>query len=276
MIARIGRLTTAEFLKLSAQPFLYITLVVILFSTVGSEIAKPMFSGQRETVWKAFNSVQLFAYGFQFGLKIATYVLLIFSSMMFAGEFDRGTIKNLLTRPIRRLDFFIAKCATVAGLAVLLFGFVFFVSAAYALWRGDLGPVWDDSQYIIQRSAAEIVGHARKAVWMSFWAFLAAGFMGVLVSNLTESSGYAVAIGLVLFLVADLGTGMLVDKAQQKLFMYYPAYALEKLAQLGEGTTTRWRSDIDAGRLYLVVPAAYIAAFIPLAFGIFRSRNITA
>jgi ABC-2 type transport system permease protein len=276
MIGRIGRLTAAEFLKLFAQPFLYIALLVILLCTVGAEALKPLFSGQKETVWKSFNAVQLFAYGFQFGLKIATYVLLIFSSMMFSGEFDRGTIKNLLTRPITRMEFFIAKCVTVGSLALLLFGFTFFVSAVWALGKGDVGPVWDDSQYIIQRSASEIVGHAWKAVGMCALSFLAAGFLGILVSNLTEASGYAVAIGLVLFLVADLGTGMLVEQARQKMFMYYPSYALEKLAQLGEGTTTRWREDIDARRLYLLIPVIYIAAFIPLAFSIFRSRNITA
>ena len=111
---------------------------------------------------------------------------------------------------------------------------------------------------------------------MSFWSFLAAGFLGILVSNFTESSGYAVAIGLVVFLFGDLVTGMLTDRAKQKVFLYYAPYALEKLSQFGEGTTTRWNPDIDAGLLYLTVPALYIAAFIPLAFSIFRSRNITA
>jgi ABC-2 type transport system permease protein len=276
MIGRIGRLTVAEFLKIFAHPFLVITLAVVLGAIVLAEFAQPILRGQRETVWKTFNAVQLFAYGSHYGLLVATYVLLIFSSMMFAGEFDRGTIKNLLTRPITRLEFFIAKCLTVTGLAVLLFGFVFVASALYALSRGDIGPVWDDSQYLIQRDGAEILAHARKAVLMSFLAFLAAGFLGILVSNLTESSGYAVAIGLVLFLVADLGTGMLLDRAKTRMFMYYPSYAFEKLAQFGEGTTTRWRADIDAHHLYLLVPAIYIVIFIPLAFSIFRSRNITA
>ncbi len=276
MMARIGRLTAAEFIKLVSQPFLYLALAVLLTSTVLSELLQPLFQGQRETVWRTFNSVQLFAYGFKMGLKIATYVLLIFSSMMFAGEFDRGTIKNLLTRPITRLEFFVAKCLTVTGLAVLLFGFVFFVASAYALWRGDLGPVWDDSGYRIQRSAGGVLGHARKALTMSFLSFLAAGFLGILVSNLTESSGYAVAISLVVFLAGDLVTGMLADRTKQDVFLYYAPYALDKLSQLGEGTTTRWNPDIDARRLYLTVPAAYIAAFIPLAFSIFRSRNITA
>lgn len=276
MIGRIARLTAAEFMKLFAQPFLYIAFAAMLTSTLLGEWAEPLLRGQRESVWKTFNSIQLFSYGMTIGLRIATYVLLIFSSMMFAGEFDRGTIKNLLTRPITRAEFFIAKCVTVVGLAAILFGFVFYVSLAYALTMGDLGPVWDDSQYIMQRSGAEILAHARKAVGLCLLSFLAAGFFGILVSNLTESSGFAVAIGLVVFLTGDVLLPVFGEKLQQRAFLYYIPYAMGKLAQFGEGTTTRWNADVDARHLYLKVPLAYIAAFIPLAFSIFRTRNITA
>ena len=37
-----------------------------------------------------------------------------------------------------------------------------------------------------------------------------------------------------------------------------------------------WNPDIDAWLLYLQVPLYTIACFVPVAFGIFRSRNITA
>jgi ABC-2 type transport system permease protein len=276
MMIRIGRLTAAEFLKLFHQPFLYLGLVVVLLSTVFGEWLQPLLKGQTETLWRSYNSVQLFAYGFGPGLKVATYVLLIFSSMMFAGEFDRGTIKNLLTRPITRLEFFVAKCLTVSGLALLLFGFVFYVASFYGLVRGDLGPIWHENQYYIHRDAQTMIGFARKAVVMSFLSFLTAGFLGILVSNLTESSGYSVAIALVAFLVSDLATGMLLDPGKEKLFMYYPTYAIDKLTEFGGGATTRWSPRIDEQMLYLSVPSLYIAVFIPLAFSIFRFRNITA
>jgi ABC-type transport system involved in multi-copper enzyme maturation permease subunit len=276
MMGRVGRLTAAECLKLFAQPFLYIGLAAIFICTVLGELLQPLLRGQNETIWRSYNSVQLFAYGFGPGLKVTTYVLLIFSSMMFAGEFDRGTIKNLLTRPITRFEFFIAKCVTISGLALLLFGFVFYVSAAVGLMFGDVGPIWHESQYYIHREGPVMLAFARKAVVMSFMAFLAAGFLGILVSNLTESSGYSVAIALVAFLVGDLAMGMLLDKAKEKFFMYYSAYPFEKLTQFSEGTNTKWNEGIDGQLLYLVVPALYIAVFIPLAFSIFRSRNITA
>jgi ABC-type transport system involved in multi-copper enzyme maturation permease subunit len=275
MMKRVGRLVAGETIKLSAQPFLYIALVFLALVTVGSAIVNSLGS-VRPSLWRTPHSAQLFAYGFDNGLKVATYVLVIFSSMMFAGEFDRGTIKNLLTRPITRLEFFISKCLTVTGLAALLFGFVFVVAALYALLYGDVGPVWDDTVYLIQRPEAEIARHFRKAILYTVFPFLAAGFLGVLVSNLTESSGYAVATGLVLYIPGDLFTSILKDSQKQKVFLYYSSYAMERLTKLSEGTNASWNADIDRRMLWLLVPMLTIAVLVPAAYANFRSRNITA
>jgi ABC-type transport system involved in multi-copper enzyme maturation permease subunit len=276
MIARMARLTRAEFLKLFAHPFLYWALAFLAVSTVSAQILQPWLSGQKETVWRNYHAVQLLAYGFKFGLKLATYVLLIFSAMMFAGEFDRGTIKNLLTRPVTRTEFFAAKTATMAGLSVFLFLFVLYVSLAYALGRGDSGPVWDDTVYHLKRDAGEILGHARKAVFMSFPAFVAAGFLGLLVSTWTESSGYAVAIALVLYLFGDLAGGILGSRIEQKMFFFYGSYGLDKLRLYGEGTNTSWDPGIDERLLWVTVPLGWAAAFLPPAYALFRTRDIRA
>ncbi len=274
MIGRVGRLVRAELLKLSAQPFLYVALLVLAASTILSEILQPVFAGQQETVWRPFNAIQLFAYGFRFGLRIATYVLLIFSAMMIAGEFDRGTIKNLLTRPVTRTDFFLAKAVTVILLAVFLFVFVLYVALAWGLGRGDLGPVWAEDHYIMIRGYDEILLFARKAVLMSFLPFLAVGFLGLLVSNWTESSGYAVAIALVLYIAAGIIVGMLSPQVQLNVFLHYASYPLEKLAGISQGGTEHWNAEIEKGLLYVKVPVAYLAGFLPPAYLIFLRRNI--
>lgn len=276
MIKRVGRLVRVELLKLSAHPFLYVALFILAAATILSALFQPVFAGQQETVWRPFNAIQLFAYGFQFGLRIATYVLLIFSAMMFAGEFDRGTIKNLLTRPVTRTDFFTAKAVTVVLLAVFLYVFVLYIALAWGLARGDLGPVWADDQYIMVRGYDEILAFAQKAVLMSFLPFLTVGFLGLLVSNWTESSGYAVAIALVLYLAAGIIVGMLSPQVQQNVFFHYAAYPLEKLRLYAQGGTEYWNAGIEKGLLYLKVPLVYLAGFIPPAYLIFLRRNIHA
>jgi len=276
MIARVTRLVRAEFIKLFAHPFLYLSLGLLVLGIELAQRYQPVFSGQQETLWRSYNSIQLFAYGFKIGIRIATLVLLVFSGMAFAGEFDRGTIKNLLTRPITRTDFFAAKCVTVAALGTLLFLFVLYVSLLFAFGRGELGPIWDSENYLIQREYGTIAAFARKAVLMSFLPFLTAGFLGILVSNWTESSGYAVAVALVLYLLGDMVTGWLSPAVQQKIFLYYAPYALDKLRLYAEGGTEYWDKRVDEGLLYVKVPLVYVAAFIPVAYGIFRGRNIHA
>jgi len=276
MITRVGRLVHAEFIKLLSQPFLYLALMIILWVVGLAEGLGPIVAGKAETVWRSHHAIRLFAYGFDWGLRIAGFVLVIFSSMMFAGEFDRGTIKNMLTRPITRTDFFVAKCLTVLVLGVGLYVFVLYGSLALALARGDLGPVWLADQYLIQRPYEMIATMARKAVVMSFLPFLAAGFLGALVSTWTESSGYAVAIALVLFLFGGFLTGMLPYGSERHSFLHYAPYVIGQLGKYAEGATEYWDESIEARLLYVKVPLAYIAGFLPAAYGFFVRRNITA
>jgi hypothetical protein len=274
MTTRIARLVAAEFLKLSAQPFLVPALAMTAAGTVLAEIFQPLISGRPETVWRGHHAVQLFAYGFKFGLDLAAFVLLIVTSMLFSGELDRGTLKNLLTRPIRRGELFAAKAATALALGLVLFAFVLAVAALWALGRGELGPVWDEGQYLVMRSGEEILAHARKAVGMALLPFLATGFLGLLVSSLGESSGFSVAAALVVYVFGDLVTGMLGEPLQRKIFLYYGDYAVDKLRLFAEGATTRWNPALEDRPLHLLVPLAWISAFLPPAWLAFRGRNV--
>jgi ABC-type transport system involved in multi-copper enzyme maturation permease subunit len=276
MISRVARLVRAETIKLLSNPFFFISMAILLTVPLGAILVEVKLLGQKETVWRSLNSIQLFSYGFRWGIYAATLILLVFSSMMFAGEFDRGTIKNLLTRPVTRTDFFLAKSATVVALGTFFFGVVLYFSLFYSFLFGELGPVWDSGQYLVQREYRVIAAFARKAVLMSYLPLIAAGFLGMLVSNWTESSGYAVAIALNLYILGNMVAGWLSASAQQNVFSFYGAYALDKLRLYAEGGTEFWDKRIEEGLLYLKVPFSYIAAFIPPAFLIFRSRDIHA
>lgn len=274
MSARVSRLVRAEFLKLLSNPFFYVALGILALAPLTSILLQTVLFGRKETLWRSYNAIQLFAYGFRWGLYAATLLLLVFSSMTFAGEFDRGTIKNLLTRPVTRTDVFLAKSATVLILGILLFGFVLYVSLLYALGIGELGPVWDSDHYLIQREYRTILAFARKAVLMSFLPFLTTGFLGLLVSNWTESSGYAVAMALVLYLLGDMVTGWLPMTAQQEVFSFYGPYVLDKLRSYAEGGAEFWDKRIDEGLRYVWVPLVYLLVFLPPAYLLFRTRDI--
>lgn len=274
MIARVGRLMAAETIKLAAHPFLYVALVLITLGIAGGEIFAA--SAQKSSPWGGVHAVHLFSYGFQAGLKLGTYALVIFSSMLIAGEFDRGTIKVLLTRPVRRAELFVAKSLTVLILAGLLFAFILAVAGGWALSQGSLGPVWDDTAYLVQRSGAEIEAHAWKGIGISVLSFFAAGFLGLLVSTWTESSGFAVAIALILFLFGDVAQAALPGKYQLRTFFHYGPYAVAKLQEFAAGGSARWSPDILGPDLHIKVPLLYIAGFLPLAYARFHLKDIHA
>jgi ABC-2 type transport system permease protein len=277
MIYRVGRLVRAELLKLGAQRFFYVALVLIAAGVIGVEWTyQKLHKGAGTSGWGSLHALQLFANGWDVGLMLATVVLVMFSSMLIAGEFDRGTIKVLLTRPVTRTDFFLSKAITVLLLAVFLFAFVLFVALAWAFSHGSMGPVWDDTAYLVQRDAADINGHAIRAVGIAVLSFVAAGFLGLMVSTWSESSGYAVAIGLILFLFGYLLTKFMGEATQEKLFFHYGPYAVDKLREFAEGGTTRWAARVVERSSHVTVPLAYIAAFLPATYALVRGKNITA
>jgi hypothetical protein len=81
-------------------------------------------------------------------------------------------------------------------------------------------------------------GYFWNTVLVSFLPLLAACFLGILVSNLTESSGYAVAISLVLYLVLNVVTEFLREKYQMYFFTFYLVDGFEQLKRYSQGEGT--------------------------------------
>jgi len=205
----------------------------------------------KTTIWSGPHALLLFALGAKSGLKIASFLLVIFGSLSIAGEFDKGTIRLILTRPVTRTEVFLAKCLTGLGLAALFYAVVLGLSFGFGCLRGELGPVWDGEQGLVLSTTEAISSHAVKAVGMSAAGVLAAVFLGLAVSTVVESSGFAVAIALTLFIGVDLGLGLVREDHTRYVFSWYPSYAFETLRSFSEGSSTLWRpaaeSRVDLG-----------------------------
>lgn len=270
------RVVAAEGYKILWHPFLYISVAVLLVAIPLWTQLQVALGDYKETDYRKLNSFLLFCYGARFGLKFGMFVLVIFSSMSFAGEFDKGTIKNLLTRPVTRTELFLAKCVTMMLLAVLLIGFVFYLSALVALLQGEAHHVWKEGIHEVYPKFEELVGHTKTAVLMCIVPIIATAFLGIVVSNLTESSGYAVAAALIIFFVLDLAVGVTRPERGMYLFNFYQSYPFEVLQKFAKGgADAMWDARILEQDLFLVVPAAYSVVFGAVSYVLFRLRNIT-
>ncbi len=280
MAGRVVRLTRVELLKLVRHPFFPVALAILAAVTIlGAWAFEP-----KTTVWSGPHALLLFALGAKSGLKIAVFLLVIFGSLSFAGEFDKGTIRLLLTRPVTRTDLFIAKCLTGLALSAFFLAVVLALSFGFGCLRGELGPVWDGEQGLVLSTADGIAGHAAKAVGMSIAGVLAAVFLGIAVSTFVESSGFAVAIALTLFIGVDLGLGFVREEQTRYVFSWYPSYAFETLRSFAEGSSTLWRPAAEvrvnlglfSTPIWLAVPAATAGVCSLVGYVLFRIRNILA
>lgn len=275
-MTRILRLTGAEIEKILLLRFFWISLsLLILIIPLWADL-QPHLTGREATPWRGRHAVELFACGAKPGITMATLLILIFTSLLFAGEFDRGTIRLLLTRPVLRRDVFLSKALAAILLSLFLTLLALLVSAAQALLFGDLGPVWDDHAYIVSSSGEAIRDHALRAVSLSLLPAVSAAFLGLFLSNITEHSGYAVASTLVVYIVLDLAVGFLRPTDALWFFNHPPRYAFDTLRQFAEGSSTFWLHVREGSRLHWIVPLLSSALFGSGAFLIFRSRDITA
>lgn len=272
MAGRVLRLTRVELMKLVRHPFFLLSLLLLAAATLlGAWAFEP-----KTEVWRQPHALLMFAWGAKTGLKMASFLLVIFGSLSFAGEFDKGTIKILLTRPVTRTDLFLAKSLTGLALAALFIGLVLALGFGFGCLKGELGPVWDSEQYISATSTEQISEHAMKAIRLSIAGVVAAVFLGIAVSTFVESSGFAVAAALTLFIGMDLGLGFMREEKARYLFSWYPSYAFDTLRSYAEGSATRWRPAVEEGSIWLAVPAASAGVCTAVGYVLFRIRNILA
>src|SRR3990172_2142389 len=125
---RIGRLVRAELLKIRNHPLFIISIIVILIIIPISIFFQ---TPDEEYTYAKLNAIQLFSYGFKYGFKVASIFIVIFAAMIFSMEFDKGTIKNLLTRPVTRTDVFIAKILATMTTAAFLTFLTIYVTAIF-------------------------------------------------------------------------------------------------------------------------------------------------
>jgi hypothetical protein len=270
-------LVAAEWLKITRHPFLYVALSILILGIPLWAELKLKFVDYRIGKYRELNAFLMFALGAEFGIQIAALVVVIFSALSFAGEFDKGTIKVLLTQPVTRTEVFAAKVAAMMLLALALTALTVYESLVWGLVRGDLGHVWQQDVHQVFSRLDVMMGHAATAIGVGVFSMLATCLLGIFISSLTESSGHAVAAALTVFFVMSIALFVLRDDRKLYLFNHYPGYGIGILIELSRASAGKtWNPEVLDRALYAQVPAVTAAALAAVAWLRLRFKDITA
>jgi ABC-type transport system involved in multi-copper enzyme maturation permease subunit len=270
-------LVSAELIKITNHPFLYVALLIVLIGIPLSVELSLLLGDYKIGGYRPLNSFLVFGIGAGFGVKVVVFVILIFSALSIAGEFDKGTIKVILTRPVTRTEVFLAKCATMVLVAAGLLAIALATSLFWGLCRGELGPVWKEHVHDAYPYYPEMLRLLKLSIASAVLAVLATAFLGVFISMLTESSGHAVAVGLIFFLLLDLVASFLRKDQRLFLFNFYQGYGFSQLTEIASGSSaTRWDDQIFHARHTALIPGVTSLVLGGISYVLFRLKNITA
>lgn len=202
---------------------------------------------------------------------LITLVAIVFAANSIAGEHARGTLKFVITSPIRRGNYLLLKYVSVVMNVLLLFmSFMLFASALGYVWLGTEG-----SDYYLAFRNGEIV--QMPIVLYLFLKYLATfayiiivATLAFVISVLFRSAVWAVSISMLLYFT---GTTMTQFFAMKFSWIKYSIFANYDLSAYLDG-----RPPVSGMTLFfsLSIIVAYLLAFLIISYITFTRRDIKA
>ena len=200
-------------------------------------------------------------------------VVLLFTVIVAAGivaaEFSQGTIKMLLSRPVKRWKILTSKFITVNlfGALLILIGYLLTVGFAYLLFQTGDGQVlsWNGQEVV----EASILGKSLYMLVLSFGSVFITSTFAFMIGVVFRSS--SMAIGLSLFLYFT-GTSIVMLLARFE-FAKYLVFTHMDLTQFETGY--KLIEDITLP-FSLAVIFVYIVVFLVTSYWTFIKRDVKA
>jgi ABC-type transport system involved in multi-copper enzyme maturation permease subunit len=313
MIGRICNLIGVELTKLTRQRIFYTALILIIATVVLSVLleAPEKKSGHDEELSSSAAAKSQPAKrpdgGFgplskacKNGFILASILMLIFSSLSVSSETTTGTIRMILTRPIRRSELFFAKAITLIMVAVFIVIIIEVISVSLSYAAYGLNNItyaeYPDTPF--QEGARGLMlRYSFYSFALTIFPLVAIIFFGLLVSTLVENAGFAVALAILIYLAFDYILIGLVDDLSPYFFFYYDNFYWDKLNDLantisnstgefsvldellgfGNGdikTAMRYHEWLFTVLRSIIVPIAYVIIFSIPSLVILNKKDI--
>ncbi|MBB4824605.1 ABC-2 type transport system permease protein [Sporosarcina luteola] len=204
--------------------------------------------------------------------SIASTVLLltvIVAAGIVAAEFSQGTIKMLLTRPVKRWKILTSKFITVNlfGILLMLIGYIVYVALAFILFKSGEGQylVWNGKEVV----EGSIWGRSFYIMLLSFGSVFVTTAFAFTVGSVFRSSSLAIGLSLFIYFMGSTVTMLLAryEVAKYILFTHMDLTQYETGYQVVAGISLPFS---------LAVLAVYVVVFLVISYTTFVKRDVKA
>jgi len=201
--------------------------------------------------------------------SIVVLLAVIVAAGIVASEFTQGTIKMLLSRPVKRWKILTAKYVTVHlfGILLMLVGFVVSIICAYILFSAGNGRelVWNGKEVV----AASVWGKGLYILLLSYANVFVTATFAFMIGSVFRSSSLAIGLSLFSYFMGNTLVVLLAKYEIVKyiVFTHINLTMYESGSMFVEGITMPFS---------LAVLAVYIVVFLVISYTTFTKRDITA
>ncbi len=201
--------------------------------------------------------------------SIAVLLTVIVAAGIVASEFTQGTIKMLLSRPVKRWKILTSKYVTVNlfGIGLMLIGFVVSVISAYIFFQSGDGKelVWNGKDVV----EASVWGKGLYMLLLSFANVFVTTTFAFMIGSVFRSSSLAIGLSLFIYFTGNMVVALLANYEIVKyiVFTHMDLTMYETGNMFVEGITMPFS---------LAVLVVYLVVFLVISYMSFMKRDITA
>jgi len=216
------------------------------------------------------------------GIDIGASIIFLMICMIFSTEMTFGTIKNILSRPVTRIEMMLAKYITSWVMISVAIGIFLAIGLVMGKYYYGMGDLTEDGYLLFKRSV--MFKEMAIAMLLLMAPFIALSALAMMISSLSSTMGGAMIIGLIAYFFFDLvgiipsNLGMTVaghfipyHVFGFPILRFVPLTILDDLPA-GLPITTWWVADI---KNMLLVCGVYFLVFFTASLVIVRRRDFT-
>ena len=216
------------------------------------------------------------------GVDIGAPILFLMMCVIFSIEMNYGTLKNILTRSVTRIEMMLAKYFTAWIMIILAIGIFLAVGLGMGAHYYGLGDLTEDGYLLFPRSV--IFKELAIALLFLMVPLVALSSLAMFISSFSSTMGGAMIFGLIAYLFFDL-LGIIPNNLGIKIgehFLPYsafgfptqrfvPLYILDDLPA-GIPIQSWWVWDIQK---MVIICGIYFIIFFSLSLVVVKKRDFT-